>query len=92
MARTIDLAQLHADVKSLLPPDARFNIEFEIWDGGGLGMTAECWIYHDRTNYSGRTPEEALAKLRHAYRTLPAMEAADLGLVVLPEPAETTKQ
>ncbi len=83
---TFDLVKLHAQVKDLLPPKARFCIEFEIWDGGASGLSADVEIYHNGERFTGATPDEALAKLRHAYQTQPALEEADLGLVAVPMP------
>ena len=63
MAYTYDLVKLHAQVRDMLPPRARFCITFEIWDGGALGLEAEVRLYHDGNHYVGDTPDQALDAL-----------------------------
>lgn len=84
MAWTYDLATLHTQVRDMLSPTARFCLTFEIWSGGAMGLDVQVTIYHDGEFFSAATPEAALVKLRQAYQVQPAMEAADLGVVVLP--------
>ena len=88
MAYTYDLVKLHAQVRDLLPPKARFAITLQVWDGGALGLEAEVRLYHDGNHYVGDMPDQALAKMRREVRGRPELQPEDLGLVVMPEGAE----
>jgi len=84
---TYDLVKLHAQVKDLLPPKARFSITFELWDGGALGLQAEVRLYHDGNHYVGDTPDQAFAEMRREVQGRPELLPEDLGLVAVPETA-----
>ena len=87
MAYTYDLVKLHAQVKDLLPPKARFAITLEIWDGGALGLEAEVRLYYDGNHYVGDTPDQAFAEMRREVQGRPELLPEDLGLVAVPETA-----
>ncbi len=82
-----------AEVVKHRGPEAPVCCDMEYWDGGAQ-QRVQFSIWDGKTHYYGRTPHEALAKLRAAYAPTPpegpSMSLDELQAVEVPAvPAES---
>ncbi|HAM53939.1 MAG TPA: hypothetical protein DCQ64_00430 [Candidatus Rokubacteria bacterium] len=88
---TYDLAKLHAQVNDVVPREAAFCVEINVWDHrhakGDVSVEitiSVCPRGGSVMQFRAPTPDAALVALRSRYDAM-EMQPADLGLIAVPE-------
>ena len=90
---TYDLAELYAQVKDVIPTEAAFCLEIQVWDHrharGDISVEITISVIPRGggvMQFRAPTPDAALVAVLAHYDAMD-MQPADLGLVVVPEHA-----